>query len=278
MISDMKMLATFVEVAQRCSFADTARALGVPASTVTTRVKNLEAELGVRLLARSTRKVSLTAEGREFVDSCRQALAHLEAGIESISKVQMEQGRVRVSIPTAFPKAKFASLLARFRQDFPSIYIEVFVEDRLADFVEEKVDLALRGGAPGGDDLYARHLADTPVIFVVPAVPAVRTDESELVLLAPLESATRQTKQGGLSTQSLELALALVIADQACAYLPLTICEEALSAKLIKQQAGPLGPRSPLTLFLVYQDKKYQPKRVRLLKEFLIEALSEIQE
>lgn len=272
MLSDMKTLATFVEVAKRLSFAEAARALGVPSSTVTTRINALEAQLGVRLLNRSTRKTALTHEGRDFLQHCRRALDEIATGAEKLSGVGDAKGLVRISLPSAFPKAQFARLVAAFREVHSDISIEVLFEDALTEFIDDGVDLALRGRDPRGEGLFARKLGETPVIYVAPSEPP---DLEALPLLTPLDPSRRHGSEGrGVFSTSMEFALELVVLGQARAYLPLAICEEALGSRQIVTTPGPLGPQEPLSLFLIYHEKRYQPRRVTLFKDFLVERMA----
>lgn len=269
---DLRSLETFAEVADCLSFSDAGRRLGVPASTVTTRVKSLETRYNVRLLDRSTRTVALTAEGQQFLLHCRRALNELSLASEAVGGAQEASGQVRISIPTAFPKMPFAKIVGEFRALYPDIAVNVFVDDRPVSFIEEGVDLALRGRAPGGDSLIARHLTDTDIIFVG---PAGRINDEELPILRPVAKASGViNRQEGLATGSFELTLAFVKTGQARAYLPRTICEEAIKAGLLEEGEGPDGPQAPLPLFLVYHDKYHQTKRIQLFKDFLIEAFT----
>lgn len=268
MISDLKTLETFVEVMDRLSFADAGRRLGVPASTVTTRIKSLEAQLGVRLFERSTRNVAPTAEGRQYALHCKRALQELALGSEALGAAREAAGLVRVSIPTAFPFEEFAALVASFRAEAPQISIQVFVEDRTVSFVEDGIDLALRGRAPGGNGLIARRLASEEVIFVA---PIGRREEATLPILRPLSRRASDQAVNGVATRSLELSCAFVCQGQARAYLPRKICQKALDDGRIEEGRGPDEAKDPLGLFLVYQDLKLQPKRVELFKEHLID-------
>lgn len=272
LIADLKALETFVEVASCLSFSDAARRLGLPASTVTTRVKSLEAQLSVRLLDRSTRTVAMTAEGQLFLTHCQKALRELTLAHEAVGAAQEASGQVRISIPTAFPLNQFAEIVGRFRAIHPAISIKTYVDDRPASFIEDGVDLALRGGAAGADSLFARRLTDNEVIFVG---PPGQSGNKNLPVLRPLAKRTRSSdQQDGLSTSSLQLSLAFVISGQARAYLPRPICDEALGTARLEQGDGPDGEHSPLPLFLVYHDKYQQPKRVVLFKKFLIQELT----
>lgn len=272
MITDLRALETFIEVADGLSFADAGRRLGLPASTVTTRIKSLESQLGVRLLDRSTRSVAITAEGELFLVHCQRALHELTLAREAVGAAQQTSGQIRVSIPTAFPMDQFAELVGQFRSSYPDISIRVYVDDRPASFIEDGVDLALRGGAPGGDGLVARHLTDTEVIFVG---PPGRSGDPSLPVLRPLaRRASVRDRLEGLTTRSLQLSLAFVITGQACAYLPRQVCRDTLATGQLEEADGPDGLHDPLPLYLVYHDKNHLPKRIQLFKDFLIQQLA----
>ncbi|MGJ8570231.1 MAG: LysR family transcriptional regulator [Hoeflea sp.] len=272
-MTDLRALETFVEVADCLSFSDAGRRLRLPASTVTTRVKSLEARLGVRLLDRSTRTVALTAEGQLFLEHCRRALEELSLASKAVGSAQNASGQVRVSIPVAFPMAQFAEIVGRFRTVYPSITIKVFVDDRPASFIEEGVDLALRGGAPGGEGLIARHLLDTDIIFVS---PPDSINDLDLPILRPVaRESGAANRQEGIATRSLQLSLEFVLSGQARAYLPRQICQDAINAGLLEEGEGPDGTQPPLSLFLVYHDKYHQTKRIQLFKDFLIRELTQ---
>ncbi|MGC9368016.1 MAG: LysR family transcriptional regulator [Paracoccaceae bacterium] len=273
-MENLRNIGTFVEVADRLSFADAARRLGVPPSTVTTRVRALEAELGVRLLERSTRSVALTAEGAIFVEKCRRALAEIAEARALVGSAQEAEGLVRVSIPTAFPKEQFAILVGRFRDQNPGITIQITVDDRPASFVRDGVDLALRGRKPGGGGVVARKLCDIPVVF---AAPAGRAQDEALPVLRPLSRPHHGRGAGeGIVTHSMELVRAFVLVGRARAYLPLPLCREAIASGQIETAPGPDGVAPPLPLFLVYQDRRHQPLRVRLFKDFLVAELASV--
>lgn len=271
MVSDLRTLETFVEVVDRLSFADAARRLGVPPSTVTTRIKALETQLGVRLLERSTRKVAPTAEGQSYAQSCRHALEALAQGREALGAAREASGLVRVSIPVAFPADRFAALVGDFRRQWPDISVQVFVEDRTVSFVEEGIDLALRGRAPGGNGLIARRLNTEEVVFVA---PPGRQNDSTLPILRPLSRRAADQANLGVSTRSFALAVAFVSQGQARAYLPRQVCQDALNRGSIERGAGPDPAPAPLSLYLVYQDLKLLTKRVELFKAHLIQQLS----
>lgn len=264
-MSQLHHIETFVEVASQLSFAAAARRLGLPPSTVTTRVRTLEDTLGVRLLERSTRNVALTSEGAIYLESCRNALEELEAGRDRVSAAGSQSGTVRLSVPAAFPMPHLADMCSRFLQAHPKISLDISVDDQPVDFVRDQMDLALRGNHPGGDDTIARLLSQTPVIL---AAPKGRLADDSLPVLGPLARHLPQPPRPGTARcDSFALALELTLAGLARACLPRPMCQGfGLDLGRVPQ-----GVPSELDLYLVYHDRRHLPRRVRLFMDFLIE-------
>lgn len=263
-MSQLQHIETFVEVATQLSFAAAARRLGIPPSTVTTRVRALEDSLGVRLLERSTRNVALTSEGAIYLDSCRTALDALATGQEQISATSSLSGPLRLSVPVAFPMAQLADLCRRFLQAYPQVTLNISVEDTPVDFVRDNVDLALRGNHPGGDGTIARLLTRTPVVLA--ALPGRLSDES-LPILGPLARHLPSPDLPGTARcTSFALALELVALGMARACLPTSLCD----GRGLELGPVPQGVPETLALYLVYHDRRHLPRRVRSFMDFLI--------
>lgn len=267
-MSQLQHIGTFVEVATQLSFAAAARRLGLPPSTVTTRIRALEERLGVRLLERTTRSVALTAEGALYLDSCQQALRALAAGEERVSAAGSAAGPVRLSVPVAFPMAPLARLCRRFLQEHPQVTLDISVDDQPVDFVRDHIDLALRGNRPGSGGTIARLLSRTPVVM---AAPPGRLDDASLPVLGPLARHLPRTDQPGTARcASFALALELAREGIARACLPAPMC----AASGLELGPPPDGVPETLALYLVYHDRRHLPRRVRLLMDFLIREYS----
>jgi DNA-binding transcriptional LysR family regulator len=146
---DLKQLQTFVEVARRGSFAAAARLLGVAPSMVTRSVAALERELGVRLIQRTTRRLSLTEAGAAYCEQVSEVLAGLErAGDEARAAAgEICSGTVRLTSSVAFGQTVVVPLLPLLHKRHPGVEIELVLIDSVIDLVAERVDLALRLGA-----------------------------------------------------------------------------------------------------------------------------------
>jgi DNA-binding transcriptional LysR family regulator len=163
-------LLVFSEAAATLSFVEAGRRLGISSSAVGKALAKLESELGVRLLHRSTRCISLTQEGAAFHARCRRVLEELEdARVELAAAVARPQGRLRISLPTAgyhFLGPHLPAFVARY----PEIVLELDYNDRIVDVIADGFDAVIRSVRPKDSRLVARKLG--PFAFRVFAAPS----------------------------------------------------------------------------------------------------------
>ncbi|ADU72620.1 LysR family transcriptional regulator [Pantoea sp. At-9b] len=163
-------LTSFVRTAEALSFVEAARSLGISASAVGKNVARLENKLGVRLFNRSTRNVSLTAEGVVLLARCQHILEQLrEAEAELTSTVEQPAGKLRVSLPVIGYRL-LLPLLPAFTQRYPDIELELDFSDRLVNIIDEGFDVAIRSGEIADSRLTAKTLGNFN--FVLCASPA----------------------------------------------------------------------------------------------------------
>ena len=155
-------MATFVKVAERRSFVRAASDLGITQSGVSNAISRLEQQLGTRLLARTTRRVSLTEQGAAYFERCRQALGELEEAELVLKDSQLEpSGNLRIDMPVSFGRLKVVPLLGPFQARYPHIKLRVTFPDRYIDLIEEGVDVCMRLGPLHDSSLIARRLSGT---------------------------------------------------------------------------------------------------------------------
>src|SRR5215510_10918364 len=143
-MQDLRGLAIFVKVAERRSFVQAAGDLGITPSGVSNAINRLEERLGVRLLARTTRRVSLTEDGAAFFERCRQILADLEEAELVLKETRLKpSGRLRIDLPVSFGRLKIVPLLGPFQAKYPHIKLRVTFTDRYIDLIEEGVDVCM---------------------------------------------------------------------------------------------------------------------------------------
>ena len=143
----LRTLAIFVKVAERLSFVRAAADLGITQSGVSNAISRLEDQIGTPLLARTTRKVSLTEHGAAYFERCRQALAELEEAELVLKDAQLKpSGNLRVDMPVSFGRLKIVPLLGAFQAQYPDIKLRVTFNNRYIDLIEEGVDVSVRLG------------------------------------------------------------------------------------------------------------------------------------
>jgi DNA-binding transcriptional LysR family regulator len=143
----VRAILSFVRAADLGSFAAAARTLGVSSAAISKNVASLERALGVRLMNRTTRSLTLTAEGAAFLSEARAALQALDAAVDTVVARRVEPGgRVRISTSAAFGRDQLMPALPGLMARHPGLSFEVDFDDRRVDLVQEGYDLALRGG------------------------------------------------------------------------------------------------------------------------------------
>ena len=161
----------FIRVARSGSFTGAARERGVTPSALSKQVKALESRLGVRLLQRTTRRVSLTDAGRGFLERAETIVGDIEDAEAAVADLDAEpRGVLRVGAPMDFGRLHLASSIASFAAAHPALQVEVELTDRAVDLIEEGLDVDVRIGALRESSLVARRLA--PCHRVVCASPA----------------------------------------------------------------------------------------------------------
>ena len=155
-------MATLVAAVEHVGFSAAARALGVTPSAVSKTVSRLEARLGVRLLNRTTRRLTQTAEGEALVARGRHILAELDEAEMEVTRARgAPRGLLRLHTLVAFGLHMLPQVLPEFLRRYPDVQVEISASDRLVDLVEEGGDLAVRSGRLADSSLVARRICDT---------------------------------------------------------------------------------------------------------------------
>jgi DNA-binding transcriptional LysR family regulator len=158
-MTDLNALIIFAEVVQANSFSEAARRLKMPTSTVSRRIAELEAQLGVRLIERSTRSLRLTDVGSEVLEHARHT-TELSETIDNIASnhVSNVSGTLRLSAPPSISDSLLAPLVGAFQASYPEVRVQIFITDRIVDQIAEGVDLAFRVGDLEDSSLVARRI------------------------------------------------------------------------------------------------------------------------
>ena len=157
----LKQIETFVAVAARGSLTAAAKAEVVAPAMVGRRIAALEQRLGVKLLLRTTRRISLTHEGSAFLEACQRLLADINTAEASVSAGGVKaSGHLRITAPAGFGRRHVAPLVPQFLQRHPEVSISLNLSDRVVDIVNEGVDCAVRVGDLPDSSLVSLRLAD----------------------------------------------------------------------------------------------------------------------
>jgi DNA-binding transcriptional LysR family regulator len=156
-MTDLNSLMIFAKVVEANSFSEASRRLDMPASTVSRRVADLEGQLGVRLLERSTRSLRLTDVGSEVLEHA-QRTAELSDAVDNIVSDRLTDlsGLLRLSAPPSISDSLLVPLISAFQASYPNVRVHVFVTERNVDHIAEGIDLVFRGGALKDSTLMAR--------------------------------------------------------------------------------------------------------------------------
>ncbi len=288
--ANLKLLAVFATVVENGSFAAAARALNSSRSRISETVAQLEAALGVRLLQRSTRKLSLTQEGeRVFAEACKlsQILHDTEAAISP----PMPSGRVTLTLGHDIAHSVLLPVLADFYQAYPQIQLDLLIDDHKRDLIAEQIDLALRIGIPKDDSLIARVLhKEQVIVFASPSYLAKVGEPQNLSQLAAcnwisLKQASADNVQRFLQQgQLVEITPNTVIRCNSPlmvkkmvqaglgvgALLPTTIRDELKKGELV--QIMPSLTSDPIIFALLYPSRRQLPLRTRVVIDYLLAA------
>jgi DNA-binding transcriptional LysR family regulator len=180
-------MRAFVEIVDRGSLTAAADALDRSLPTVVRTLALLEAHLGTRLLRRTTRRMSLTDEGRDYLERCRRILADVEDAERAVGRGQGEpRGALRVTAPVLFGQMHVAPAVTAFLRRYPKVQVELQLYDRLVDLVDEGIDLAVRIGHPADSTMVAiavgrmrRVVCASPGVLRAGGVPQHPSELSE---------------------------------------------------------------------------------------------------
>jgi len=295
MISDLNLLATFAKVVEAGSFTAAAAALKSSKSAVSRQVSSLEGSLGVRLLNRTTRKLSLTEAGAAVLVRCQRIVAEaLEAELAATQLEEAVSGTLRVSAPMSFGMSQLGRIMPDFIHAYPNLTIHLELDDRRVDLVEEGYDVGLRISAMPDTSLIARTL--TPIASVLVGAPdyldhvgrprhpddvkrlncirySLAERQNVWVFRKKGESPVRVPVAGSVICNNGETSVAMVRGGAGVAYLPDFLVAEEVQKGLL-EVVLPDWDETVLTCHALYPSRRYVPTKVRVFVEYLVRNFS----
>jgi DNA-binding transcriptional LysR family regulator len=287
---DLNRAATFLRVVESGGFTAAAVALGMPTSSVSRSVAKLEADLGVVLLERTTRRVALTEVGRAYFERVRDALAGLDAATAvALDAAREPHGMVRIAAPPDFAPA-LAPVVAAFLRAYPRIRLELSASARAAELVGEHADLGIAIGRLPDSALISRRIGETVYqLFAAPSYLAARGEPVALAALAQHDAILaragtgRWELNGPAGVESVQVAgtvagdhLGFVI-DVTLAGLGIALLPAFATTRHL--ESGALVPVLPqlsttMQLQILSLAARHVPHRVALLRDFLVTHLA----
>ena len=288
-MADLNDIAVFVKVAQFESFSRAARALGMPVSTVSRKVTSLENQLGVTLMQRTTRRLSLTAQGRAYYNQCSEPLSHLFDAESALTQTQKKpEGLLKISAPVIISQEPFYEFLSAFLKKYPRIQVDLFITNLFVDLVADNVDVAIRFGELQDSTIIAKRIGRSVRYLVAspdylkgrtpPAKPEDlvnhqcillngRNNEAEWQLVNGRKSVKLHVS-GPVSSRDFQSVSAFTHKGHGIGLLPSNYCEEEIRRRDLVRI---LPEWSSLEIFIqvVYPTRRFIPSRLQLFLDEL---------
>lgn len=284
-------LLAFAETARRASFAAAARELGLTSSAVAKSVARLEADLGLRLFHRTTRKVSLTSDGRALFTRCERIVDEMQALRDEAAGTRAEpSGRLRLNVPITFGKRLIVPALAELLRANPRIQIEVSFTDRYADLVGEGLDAVVRVGTLKDSSLVSLRIGEQQLVTVAapryvaehgtPRRPAALSEHLCMAFRVPTSGrifpwqfreglrAVQWTPDAPIVMDDGEALVAAAVSGMGLAQVPDNMAADALErGQLVEVLAAQRPP--PMPVSIVYLSSRGVTPRLRAFIDVL---------
>ena len=291
----------FVKTIESGSFSAVGRQLRMAPSSISRQINGLEEELGVRLLQRSTRNINLTEAGQIYFERVSKILADLEEAKLAISQLQATpKGLLRVNVAIPFGERKIVPLIPEFLTLYTDLKIELILEDRTIDLIEERVDLSVRIGRLADSTLIARKLADNKFVVCgsqtyfqkngVPTSPDDLIRHNCIVNKNMYQSNSWNFKKGNaVSTVSVTgnfqantggALFKAMLSDLGVAVLPTWYVGEEIEKgnlqMVLEDYQVSLPAMADSAIYALYPAGQYLPPKVRVFIDYLVEKFSQI--
>jgi DNA-binding transcriptional LysR family regulator len=288
-MADLNDIAIFVKVAQFESFSRAAHALGMPVSTVSRRVADLEQQLGVTLLQRTTRKLTLTVPGQDYFHQCHEPLEVLADAERVLTQTQKKpEGILRITAPVVLREPEFLGFISTFLDNYPRIKIDLVITNDFLNLVGQNIDMGIRFGDLEDSSLISRKLGDTVRYLVATPsylegrrLPEKPEDLSmhQCVLMNGKNCETKWDLVNGKKQVSVQVSGAVSSRDfnsvsyfthngHGIGLLPFNYCNDLLAdgrlQRVLPKWRSPLIP-----VHALYPTRKFLPARLRVFLEAL---------
>lgn len=296
-MDDLRRMVIFFHVVETQSFSGAARRLGIAKSAVSRHIALLEQSIGARLLKRTTRRLSLTEAGEGYYRSCARIVDEVQQATRRVSQLQDEPvGNLRVAGPVSLgSRLIIAPLVKEFMRRYSALHVELLLDDRVVDIVEEGIDVSIREGWLPDSNLIARKLGDSPSMLCAspdyiahhgrPESPA-QLAEHEWIIFTLLPTPfhwtfTKNKRQqrvqvkGRLKTNNAGALRSLLLEGAGIAAMANYMVGDDIKAGRL-QHLLPSYDCGSAGIYAVYQDRHYQQAKVRLFIDFIDKQLKRL--
>lgn len=288
----LRAMQVFVRIVESGSLTSAADALDVSVPSVVRSLAALERAVGVRLLNRTTRRSSLSDEGREYYERCRRVLSEVEAADAALSARRVEpKGRLRLTAPVMYGRMHLAPVVAEFCAKYPGIELELLLLDRIVDLVEEGIDAAIRIARLPESSLVAVHVGETrrvlcaaPTYLRSAGMPGTPDDlpRHRCILFTGLTNNNEWSFAGEppmrvpirpvLRTNQFDVAINAVLQGLGCGQFLCYQVEALMAKRKLKRMLGTFEPL-PVPIQIVYPHARLLSSNVRAFVDLAVTRL-----
>lgn len=292
-MANLSQIEIFLEVVKHQSFIKAAHVLGITGPAVSKQIQALEDRLGIRLLNRTTRLISLTEEGLIYSRKAEKALSDLrEAEQEILESKTCPTGPLKLSVPVSFGIQYLIEPINAYMERYPNVALEVIFDDRRVDLTAENFDVAVRVGALEDSRLIARKIHSCPIVLCaspkllddcgMPDLPHALSKYPAIIYnkhsndemwrySAPTGEQAYVKLHRKMTTNTAELLLHACLAGVGIAALPMFVCFDYLKSGALVQILPEYQTYPQSDIYVIYKSKEYISARLLMFLEMMVE-------
>ncbi len=289
-------LHIFVTIVQQGSFIGASRKLGTPSSTISRRMKSLEQTLGFKLIERSSRKISLTQQGKRLFQQAADSFFAINEEIEFIkAEHQQLNGQLTITCPVFLGQSLIGGWLFEFSQRYPNIQLDINLSDEYEDLADKDIDLAIRFGPLADSQLIAKYIFSTDFKLVVTptfiqgdSLPAniyqlnehplimMKLHQNEIHVRTPDNEEQKIRTQAKIKSNDIGLLKQYCLDGAGIGYLPTWSLKGELNSEKLVTIFDDHQFLPKRDVYLIYRHREFLSRKTRLLIEFIKEKLIDI--
>lgn len=280
-MNNLTEIMIFVKVVQMGNFSAAAKSLNVPVSYISRKISDLEAQLGIMLIRRTTRKMNLTDEGLYFFETCSSPMKELEEATQNLASSKNKiQGLLKITAPMALGRGPFIQFISHLMSKYPDLHIELNITNAFVDFVKDGVDVAIRYGPLEDSNLIAKRLGTSYRVLMATSnylkkqkkivkpedllfhdciVFSQKFAETKWVLQKGNQKSSTLIKNS-ISANSFETVNDLMLNDCGIAFLPENYLLQNTKSKI--QRVLNLWHSEPTPVHAIYMSRRYIPRKL----------------